>query len=64
MVRANLRSACKTCNDLRRDTPMNQLAKLRDPKYDRRRKSTPTYARRRLAARRSNSRVAAAFFTT
>lgn len=63
MVRSNLRAACKSCNDLRRATPMNQLAKLRDPKYDPRRKQTPGYARRHIAAHRRPSRAANTFFS-
>lgn len=61
---SNVRGACKRCNDLRRDTPIGQLAKLRDPRYDPRRKHTQAYARRRIAARRSEPRAAAAYFTT
>lgn len=31
LVRSNVRGACKPCNDLRRDTPVNQLDALRCP---------------------------------
>lgn len=58
----NIRGACKNCNDLRRDTPINQLGPLRDPKYDRRRKHKPAYARRRIASHRRPSRAAAVYF--
>lgn len=45
LVRSNVRGACKSCNDLRRDTPVNQLHLLRCRTRD--------IAYRRSQARRS-----------
>jgi hypothetical protein len=60
---SNTKGACRNCNDLRRNVPMSELAKLRDPKYDRARKATIPYARRRIASHRRPSHAATTFFT-